>query len=42
MIGVAKVIEIHDLIIAEEGGLKGGHGLGAIEGALSRVINRIM
>lgn len=42
MIGAKKVLEIHDIIIAEEGGLAGNHGLGAIEGVLGRVINRIM
>ncbi|WP_338847130.1 type II toxin-antitoxin system death-on-curing family toxin [Massilia sp. W12] len=42
MIGAKKVMEIHDLVIMQEGGLLGDHGVGAIEGALSRVINRIM
>lgn len=41
MIGAKKVLEIHDLIISEEGGLHGNHGAGALEGALARVINRI-
>ncbi len=42
MLSAKEVIEIHDLILAEEGGLGGFHGVGAVEGALSRVINRII
>jgi len=32
---------IHDLILAEESGLSGDHGMAAVEGALSRVVNHI-
>lgn len=42
MIGAKKILEIHDYIIEQEGGLRGDHGIGAIEGALSRVVNRLM
>lgn len=41
MLSAKEVIRIHDLIIADEGGLPGHHGVGAIEGALQRVLNRI-
>lgn len=41
MIDAQKVMEIHDLILSEEPGLQGNHGIGPVEGALSRVINRI-
>jgi death-on-curing protein len=41
MINAKKVIEFHDYIIVEEGGLPGNHGIDAIEGALARVVNRI-
>lgn len=41
MLSAKEVIAIHDLILVEEGGLGGHHGMGAVEGALARVINRI-
>ncbi|SHM60278.1 type II toxin-antitoxin system death-on-curing family toxin [Rhizobacter sp. OV335] len=41
MLDPQDVVDIHDLIVETEGGLRGDHGLGAVEGALSRVINRI-
>lgn len=41
MLSAKEVIKIHDLILADEGGLAGFHGIGAVEGALARVINRI-
>lgn len=41
MLSAKEVIAIHDLIIADGGGLAGDHGLGAVEGALSRVMNHI-
>lgn len=42
MIGAKTVLNIHDMVIAREGGLPGDHGLGAVEGVLGRVINRIL
>jgi death-on-curing protein len=42
MLSAKDVLAIHDLILEEEGGLSGHHGMGAIEGALSRVVNHIM
>jgi death-on-curing protein len=42
MLSAKDVIRIHDLIIADEGGLPGHHGMDAIEGALARVVNRIL
>jgi len=41
MLSAKEVIAIHDLIIAGGGGLAGDHGLNAVEGALSRVMNHI-
>lgn len=41
LISPEKVMEIHDLILSQEPGLHGDHGLGPLEGALSRVANRI-
>ncbi len=41
MIDAQKVIEIHDLILREEPGLHGDHGVGALEGALARIDSRI-
>jgi prophage maintenance system killer protein len=37
MIDAQQVIEIHDLILRQEPGLAGGHGIGPLEGALARV-----
>lgn len=42
MIDTAMVIEIHDLILSTEPGLVGRHGDGPVEGALSRVENRVL
>ena len=41
MLSAKEVMAIHDLILAAEGGLGGDHGIGAVEGALSRVMNHI-
>jgi death on curing protein len=41
MLSAEEVVQIHDLILTDEGGLPGHHGVGALEGALARVINRI-
>ena len=41
MLSAKEVIAIHDLIIAKGGGLAGDHGINAVEGALSRVMNHI-
>jgi death-on-curing protein len=41
MLSAKDVMAIHDLVLAEEGGLSGDHGLGAVEGALARVVNHI-
>lgn len=41
MLSAKEVIVIHDLVIEEGGGLPGDHGLNAIEGALSRVMNHM-
>ena len=41
MLSAKEVIEIHDLILLDEGGLAGSHGVGALEGALARVMNRV-
>lgn len=41
MIDASKVIEIHDLILSEEPGLHGDHGIGPLEGALARIDSRI-
>jgi death-on-curing protein len=42
MIDAGKVIEIHDLILRDEPGLHGDHGIGPIEGALTRIDSRIV
>jgi death-on-curing protein len=39
MLTVDDVMRIHDHILREESGLHGHHGVGAINGALTRVIN---
>jgi len=36
MIDAQRVIEIHDLILRDEPGLQGGHGIGPVDGALAR------
>ena len=41
MLSAKEVVAIHDLIIVGGGGLPGDHGLNAVEGALSRVMNHI-
>jgi death-on-curing protein len=41
MLSAKEVVQIHDLILMDEGGLPGHHGVNALEGALARVINRI-
>lgn len=41
MIDADKVIEIHDLILSEEPGLHGNHGIGPLEGALARIGSKI-
>lgn len=41
MLSAKDVMAIHDLVLAEEGGLAGDHGMGAVEGALARVVNHI-
>ncbi|GAA5786606.1 type II toxin-antitoxin system death-on-curing family toxin [Chitiniphilus shinanonensis] len=40
-IGARLVIEIHDLILEQEPGLRGQHDVGPLEGALARVDNLI-
>ncbi|SAL67752.1 death-on-curing family protein [Caballeronia udeis] len=42
MIDAQQVIEIHDLILQQEPGLAGGHGVGPLEGALARVASRML
>ncbi|MGA7816698.1 type II toxin-antitoxin system death-on-curing family toxin [Caballeronia sp.] len=42
MIDAQQVIEIHDLILRQEPGLAGGHGVGPLEGALARVESRML
>ncbi len=41
MLSAKEVVHIHDLILMDEGGLAGSHGMGPLEGALARVMNRI-
>ena len=41
MIDAQKVIEIHGLILRDEPGLHGDHGIGPLEGALARIDSRI-
>jgi death-on-curing protein len=41
MIDAQQVVEIHDLILRQEPGLAGGHGVGPLEGALARVESRM-
>lgn len=41
MIDASKVIEIHDLILREEPGLHGSHGVGPLEEALARIDSRV-
>lgn len=41
-IDAQQVIEIHDLILQQEPGLAGGHGIGPLEGALARVESRML
>lgn len=41
MITAELVREIHDLILRQEPGLAGDHGIGPLDGALSRVLNHI-
>jgi death-on-curing protein len=41
-IDAQQVIEIHDLILRQEPGLAGGHGIGPLEGALARVESRML
>lgn len=41
MIDALKVIEIHDLILRDEPGLQGSHGVGPLEGALARIDAKI-
>lgn len=41
LISAQKVIEIHDEILRSEPGLHGDHGVGALEGALSRIQSRL-
>lgn len=42
VIDAHQVIEIHDLILRQEPGLAGGHGVGPLEGALARIDSRIL
>jgi len=42
MIDAQQVIEIHDLILRQEPGLAGGHGVGPLEGALAPVASRML
>ena len=41
MLSAKDVMAIHELVLSEEGGLSGDHGMGAVEGALARVVNHI-
>jgi death-on-curing protein len=42
MIDAQQVVEIHDLILGQEPGPAGGHGIGPLEGALARVASRML
>lgn len=41
LIPAEKVIEIHDLILSTEQGLRGDYGVGKLDGALSRITNMV-